>query len=171
MFLEIFAPLAKKFTLPAAVTAVKNFTSACFTDIIRYVIFFGAFPKANQGWKYHLKCNTVRMSCSSFKSPGWNAAPFVGALLLLLTTPCFPLQERIVEWCGLGWRSAFVGSLVDILQLMNNEYDLLLCWQINCWLSNNYDSITPLTSLLPNMLYATTAAILPNMFYMQKDGR
>ena len=46
-----------------------------------------------------------------------------------------------------GWRSAFVGCLVDILQSVNNEYDLLLCWQINRWqgwLSNNYDSITPL---------------------------
>ena len=59
----------------------------CFTDMIRYVIFIGTFPKVNQGWKYHLKSNTVRMSYSSFKSPGWNAVPCAGALLLLLTTP------------------------------------------------------------------------------------
>ena len=95
-----------------------------------------------------------------------------------LTTPClllsFCFRRGWQNYVASGLHLAFIGRLLDILQSVNNEYDLLLCWQINCWqgwLSNNYDSITPLTSLEPNMLYATTAIILPDMTCMQKDGR
>ena len=129
------------------------------------MIFIGTFPKVNQDWKYNLKSNTVRMSYSRV----------LVEILLPLQELCFySLQERMEEWCGFRMALSFYRPPHWHLQSVNNEYDLLLCWQINCWqgwLSNNYDSITPLNSLLPNMLHATTAVILPDMSCMQKDGR
>ena len=106
--------------------------------------------------------------CSLCRSFAFIADNTISSKLLL--TIVFLFRRGWQNDVASGWHSAYVGRLVGILQSVNNEYDPLLCVQINCrqgWFSNNYDSINPLNLLLPNMLYATSVVILPYMPYMQ----